>query len=371
MRFSPTSSSSPHANVAAPLLIREMEREIALPMPREVEGIADDPQLANPLQRQERLGTGWFGVILEWGAIFESRDEVHEKASDAVTHLTKHVALTSPPPPLFSSQAWLMIAEEMGYARPLGQSMRRIKGLRDDVVVTRVFNWTQNATTAKKVAARKSEVLTQLLEGRPPAAMLEAPAFLTMLKKCNIPIALASSLPEKTVHDLLVKHDLSRYFDVVVTAEDGGATEVEWYFMYSAQRIQRPPMRCIVVGESNVTVEASMELGMKCVVVAGMQPLYNFSSADLVVKDLAQLSFVNLKRLFGQETRVQPRLDGEEEEEGMAGRRALDEEEGGGGGFFMPKGGFDEDEDDFEDFDDEGPLSSGGGRGAGLAFSRY
>jgi hypothetical protein len=58
-----------------------MEKEILLPMPRDVEGLADDPQLANPLQRQERLGTGWFGVILEWGAIFESRDEMHAKAS--------------------------------------------------------------------------------------------------------------------------------------------------------------------------------------------------------------------------------------------------------------------------------------------------
>lgn len=234
--------------------------------------------------------------------------------------------------------------------------MRRIKGLRDDVVVTRVFNWTQNPMTAKKVAARKSEVLEQLLEGRPPAAMLEAPPFLTMLKKCNIPIALACSLPEKTVHELLVKHDFERYFDVVVTAEDGGATEVEWYFMYSAQRIGRPPMRCIVVGESNVTVEASRELGMKSVVIAGHQPVYNFTSADLVVKDLAQLSFVNLKKLFGAETRVQPRI---EEGEGEEGGREMD------GGVFSPRG-FD-DGDDYEEEEEEGPFS---GRGSGLAFSR-
>ncbi len=57
-----------------------------------------------------------------------------------------------------SSQAWLKVAAELGYPRPLGQSFRRVRGLRDDVVVTRVFNWTQNPTMAKKIAERKAEV---------------------------------------------------------------------------------------------------------------------------------------------------------------------------------------------------------------------
>ena len=34
------------------------------PMPRNVESVADDPRLHNPLARLERLGTGWFGVSL-------------------------------------------------------------------------------------------------------------------------------------------------------------------------------------------------------------------------------------------------------------------------------------------------------------------
>ena len=34
------------------------------PLPRNVESVADDPRLHNPLARLERLGTGWFGVSL-------------------------------------------------------------------------------------------------------------------------------------------------------------------------------------------------------------------------------------------------------------------------------------------------------------------
>ena len=31
-------------------------------LPRNVENVADDPRLHNPLARLERLSTGWFGV---------------------------------------------------------------------------------------------------------------------------------------------------------------------------------------------------------------------------------------------------------------------------------------------------------------------
>ena len=40
----------------------DSERVILKPLPRAVENVADDPSLHNPLARQERLSTGWFGV---------------------------------------------------------------------------------------------------------------------------------------------------------------------------------------------------------------------------------------------------------------------------------------------------------------------
>ncbi len=43
---------------------------------------------------------------------------------------------------------------------------------------------------------------------------------------------------------------------------------------------------------------------MKCVALAGRQPVYELGAADLVVRDLSQLSFVNLKQLFAAEERV-------------------------------------------------------------------
>lgn len=144
--------------------------------------------------------------------------------------------------------------------------------------------------------------------------MLEARPLLEMLRRYDIPVALACALPEARVRDSLQRNNLTEFFDAIVTAEDSGAPEVEYYFSYAAQCIQRPSMRCVVFGQSNTSVEASHELGMKCVVITGNKPVYDFVGADLVVRNLSQLSFFNLKRLFGAEDLVPSKLAEEDEE---------------------------------------------------------
>lgn len=58
----------PYSTVASALLpvpVRELqptEEEALLPLPKDVENLADDPGLQNPLQRSERMSTNWFGV---------------------------------------------------------------------------------------------------------------------------------------------------------------------------------------------------------------------------------------------------------------------------------------------------------------------
>ncbi len=166
-------------------------------------------------------------------------------------------------------QAWTQVADEFSYRRPLGQLLRRIKGVRDEVVVSRVFGWTHNPTIARQVARRKQELYDTILSGRQPAAMLEARPFLDTVKRYNIPVALVTPLPEARVLEALQRHNLQQYFDAVVTAEDGGSSELEYYYAYAASKLQRPPLRCAVIGDSNSAVEAARDLGMKCIVVTG------------------------------------------------------------------------------------------------------
>lgn len=254
-----------------------------LPLPSKTESVADDPTLHNPLQRMERLSTGWFGIIMEYeGVIVEDTFDLH-------------------------SRAWRQVAQEMGLPQPLGQMLTRTKGIRNEAVVSNVLHWTHNPTTAKHISRRKEEVYEGLLGDVRPTEVEGSRPFLEAVRRQNIPVALACALPESKVTPGLAALNLSQHFDAIVTAEDSGAPEIEYSYMYAANQIQRPFPRCVVVGDSNRSVEAAHELGMKSVVVTGSsKPAWTFTGADLVVRSLSQLSFVNMKKLFGNEDLVEP-----------------------------------------------------------------
>eukprot|EP00955_Chlamydomonas_euryale_P014448 155396-Chlamydomonas_euryale.AAC.9 len=80
-----TSYSAPAAEkVAVGVAVEQLqEQEALMPLPREVEGLVDDPHVHNPLQRMERLGTGWFGVIMEHdGVLFQDATQMHHEVRD-------------------------------------------------------------------------------------------------------------------------------------------------------------------------------------------------------------------------------------------------------------------------------------------------
>ena len=279
-------------------------RAEALPLPRAVESAADDPLLHNPLARAERLGTGWFGVIAELdGVVVDSTLEAHK-------------------------QAWRAVAAEMGLPAPLGSALERINGVRDEVVIQQLFHWTRNPTAAAAIAARKEALYDELVSvGRAPAEAPGVRAFLETLRAYRVPVAAASALPERRARALLERTGLARAFDAVVSAEDNATPDLETAYLAASHQLARPPLRCVVLGDSNRAVEAAKELGMRAVVVTGGQPAWHFAEADLVVRGLGQLSLVNLKGLFGQEDLVEPSVPWEEVK---ASRAAADGEDADG-----------------------------------------
>ena len=110
LAFATAPSPSPALAAVPSVVERANSSDTLKPLPRAVESLADDPSLHNPLERMERLGTGWFGAIVEYeGVLVEDTGEYHNKA-------------------------WLAVADEFGLPRPLGHLFRRIKGVRDELV---------------------------------------------------------------------------------------------------------------------------------------------------------------------------------------------------------------------------------------------
>jgi hypothetical protein len=62
---------------------------------RILEGAVDDPYLGNPLKRMHRLGTGWFGVILEYEGVLV--ENAHDEHVQAYVELCKREGKSAPP----------------------------------------------------------------------------------------------------------------------------------------------------------------------------------------------------------------------------------------------------------------------------------
>lgn len=261
-------------------------------MPRNVEGIADEPSLHNPLQRMERLGTGWFGTIFELDGVC-----VEYECGDGV-------------------RSWQALAAEEGKPPPPIWALKKADGMKNEQVITEVFNWTRNPVEARRLATCREALLREMLAGRKPLVSPGVTQLMDILQRNQAPLALVSSAPEARVMPALETAGLVPRFDAIVTADDvyRGKPDPEGY-LYAAQKIQRPPVRCVVIGNSNLSIEAAHEVGMKCVALAGRQPVYELAAADLVVRDLSQLSFVNLKKLFATEETVSRQSEELEEEE--------------------------------------------------------
>lgn len=263
------------------------------PLPRDVENRADDPSLKNPLKRMERLGTGWMGVIFELeGVCIE-----YEKKECVV-------------------KAWKKTAELEGKEPPMKWQLDKAIGMKNEQAVQEAFCWTRNPQEAKRIGQVKEDIMSDVLADTAPVAPQSAVTLLKNLGSLDVPTALVSSAPESRIHKILELSGMEGLFDVVISGEDvyRGKPDPEGY-LYAAQRINRPPFRCVVVGNNNSSVEAAHEVGMQCVVVAGpSSPLYEVSAADLAVKSLDDVSFMNFKKLFGTEM-ANVQFDVEEDQE--------------------------------------------------------
>ena len=94
-------------------------------------------------------------------------------------------------------------------------------------------------------------------------------------------------------------------------------------YMAASLELQRPPLRCVVIGASNAAVEAARTIGMRCVAVASRLKMYELTAADLVVKDLEALTLQNLKQLFQLEEGRQPMLQEDADEQAAKPRTSV------------------------------------------------
>jgi len=253
---------------------------------------ADDSTLHNPLLRQQRLGSGWLGVILEWeGVVIEDDSKLEQ-------------------------QAWLILSDEQGKPTPPTFLLNRIQGMKSEQAISEILCWSRDPSTLRRLADCKEEIHRNL-QGGFYRFRHGSKDFITSLSKHDIPIAIASTRPRRVIEEAVKFIGADGYFDVIVAAEDvhRGKPDPEM-FMFAAQHLGIIPDHCIVFGNSNSTVEAAHDCRMKCVAVASKHPVYELGAADRVVRRLSELCVVDLKNLAAIESpELLPEVEMEEEDD--------------------------------------------------------
>lgn len=220
--------------------------------------------------------------------------------------------------PDIERRSWAKLAEEEGKPLPPGFLLRRADGMKNEQAIMEVFCWARDYRTVKRMAQRRDEIFEELQGGcyrlRPGSK-----EFVENLRKNNTPIAVVSTRPRRLLERAIEAVGMEGVFDLIVSAEDAqrGKPDPEM-FLYAGTSLKFIPERCIVVGNSNSTIEAAHDGLMKVVAVVGKFRAYELGAADLVVSRLDDLSIVDLKNLADLDSvefspPLQPEMELEEE----------------------------------------------------------
>jgi len=122
--------------------------------------------------------------------------------------------------------------------------------------------------------------------------------LLSALHDAGYAQALASSTPLENIELISKVLGLRRYISVLVSGEmvprGKPAPDI---FLKAATELEVEPTRCLVIEDAVAGVEAAHAAGMRCIAVAGDRDLAGLRAAELMVKDLREVTVERLREL--------------------------------------------------------------------------
>ncbi|CAI7824121.1 unnamed protein product, partial [Closterium sp. NIES-54] len=159
-----------------------------------------------------------------------------------------------------------------------------------------VLFWASDEPTIASLKDRLSELYCrQLSKVRTPLDGVQE--WLDALQKAGVPCAVATSIDRLTLLSALDRMKLLHHFQAFVTAEDD-MESMAHRFLSAAVKLDRAPAKCVVFEDDPRGITAAHNCSMKAVALIGTHPAYELKQADLAVSSYAELSVINLRRLF-------------------------------------------------------------------------
>ncbi|XP_004500547.1 5-amino-6-(5-phospho-D-ribitylamino)uracil phosphatase, chloroplastic [Cicer arietinum] len=192
-------------------------------------------------------------------------------------------------------KAWKLLASEEGKDIPEGIE-RLMLYAGGDHLLHKHFLSDKEESELDRLKLRFSQIYYEnLLKLERPMEGLED--WLEAVHTARIPCAVVSSLDRKNMVEALQRMGLNKYFQAIVSEEDG-MESIAHRFLSAAVKLDRKPSKCVVFEDDPRGVTAAHNCTMMAVALIGAHPAYDLGQADLAVANFSDLSVINLRRLF-------------------------------------------------------------------------
>lgn len=197
---------------------------------------------------------------------------------------------------IYHFKAWRKLANNLGFDFTEAQN-EQLKGVSRVESLNKILEWGKVEKTQEEkqlLADQKNEWYVAMISKMTPEEVLPGTvAFLTAVKAAGYKIALGSASKNSAL--ILERTLLSHFFDEVVDGNLVSKSKPDpEVFLKGASLLGVQTSECIVFEDAVAGIEAAKRAGMKTIGIGKPEILMQ---ADIVVRDLSEITVVSLKQL--------------------------------------------------------------------------
>jgi beta-phosphoglucomutase len=170
-------------------------------------------------------------------------------------------------------------------------------GKRNDDIIPQF--WGHIPTERMVELANRKEVYFREYIRNAAAPLPGAMELMRGLHEAGYRQALASSTPVENIRLISEVLHLEHYLSVLVSGESvARGKPAPDIFLKAASKLDTPPSHSLVIEDAVAGIQAARAAGMHCIAVAGERDLPGLRAADLMVRDLTEVSVERVNGLF-------------------------------------------------------------------------
>lgn len=197
-------------------------------------------------------------------------------------------------------ESWVKMTSEIG-VEFTKEFFEKIFGQQSPEIIRKLMGPNVDEITIEKWANLKEKYYRDMVKDQ----LKPLPGVIELIKELydlKFKLAVGSSGPRENVELLLTSLKIKKFFNAVITAAEikRGKPEPD-VFLEAAKRVKIKPNKCVVIEDAPVGIESAKRAGMKCIALTTTHPEKELYNADLIVKNLSEISSKDIKSLLNIE----------------------------------------------------------------------